>query len=190
MCMLMNDDASDLTAARAGDAEAFARLYDRHAGVVLSLCRCRCPFEAEDALQDTFLRAWRMLDSLADPRGLRRWLYAIARRVCAERRRSAIRRSNHEDAAIAMRRLAITCGGDLHDAVEQGEQLARLSEALAALPDDERLAIHLFYLERDPVAAAVEAMGVSRSGFYKLVARGRKHLAALMRDQHVKQHAQ
>ena len=36
---LVSDDARDLAAATTGDHEAFARLYDRHAPVVLSLCR-------------------------------------------------------------------------------------------------------------------------------------------------------
>ena len=38
--------------------------------------------------------------------------------------------------------------------VEQTEQLGRLDEALARLGERERLAIHLYYLEADPVAAA------------------------------------
>ena len=52
------------------------------------------------------------------------------------------------------------------------------------LPDDERLALHLYYLESDPIAAASECLGVSRSGFYKLLTRGRERLASLMTRAH------
>jgi RNA polymerase sigma-70 factor (ECF subfamily) len=50
------------------------------------------------------------------------------------------------------------------------------------LPERERLAIHLYYLEADPVTAAASALGLSRGGFYKLLARARQQLAVLMRE--------
>ena len=86
------DEAADLAAARAGDNDAFARIYDRIAPVVLSLCRQRSLAEAEDATQETFIRAHRLLHKVDDPRRLRPWIYAIARRVCSERTRAARRR--------------------------------------------------------------------------------------------------
>ena len=66
--------------------------------------------------------------------------------------------------------------------VEHTEQIDRLSAALDSLPEDERLVIHLYYLEPDPPAAAASALGLSRSGFYKVLHRARKHLAVLMRE--------
>ena len=46
--------------------------------------------------------------------------------------------------------------------------------------DRERLAIHLYYLEADPVNAAMSALGLSRSGYYKLLSRARENLAGLL----------
>ena len=40
--------------------------------------------EAEDALQETFLRAWRARETLVDDAGLRAWLYRIATNVCLD----------------------------------------------------------------------------------------------------------
>ena len=201
---VMNEDARDLSAARSGGADghaAFARIYDRHAAVVLALCRQNVTrsaggdAEADDALQETFIRAFRMLDRVEDPGQLRSWLYAIARRVCAERRRSAVRRSNHEarGAQVYMNagteHIPIPGGGkDGHArgaqtpaaGAEHTEQLELLDRALDSLPDRERLAIHLYYLEPDPVAAASSVLGLSRSGFYKLLTKAREHLAGLM----------
>src|SRR5688500_15651071 len=100
MSEMMSDDASDLSDVAAGDRAAFARLYDRHAPVILSLCRRCSPLaEAEDATQETFLRAFRKLGQVKNADGFRKWLYAIARHVCADRRRAARRRQHHENQA-------------------------------------------------------------------------------------------
>ncbi len=187
---LMSPDARDLGVARSGGPEAhaaFARIYDRHSPVVRALCRRHSPSEAEtdDALQETFLRAFRMLDRVADAAGIRSWLYQIAANVCSERQRAARRRRKHEHASFDHG--ARGMNGQLSraepapaTAAEHGEQLARLTLALDELPDDERLAIHLYYLEPDPVAAASGSLGLSRSAFYKLLARARDHLASIM----------
>jgi len=67
-------------------------------------------------------------------------------------------------------------------ATVQRERLDRLTHALDRLDDDERLAIHLYYLDSDPVAAAQSALGLGRSAFYKLLARAREALAAQLRE--------
>jgi RNA polymerase sigma-70 factor (ECF subfamily) len=186
------DEAADLTAARAGDDDAFARIYDRLAPVVLSLCRQRSLAEAEDATQETFIRAHRLLHKVDDPRRLRPWIYAIARRVCSERNRAARRRTRHEkNSALRNQELQTTPGrgsrvgttaGDPAGESEHAEQLTRLGAAMEKLDDRERLAIHLYYLETDPVMTATDALGLSRSGYYKLLGRAREHLAELMAD--------
>lgn len=179
------EDARDLAAARAGDDEAFARLYDRHAPVVLSLCRRRSLAEAEDAMQETFIRAHRLLHKVESPQKLCSWLFAIARRVCSERSRSARRRARHEEQFALSR--AVTPPTDRVETAdpsrctEQSEQLRRLEAALENLDDRERLAIHLYYLEADPVHAAASALRLSRSGYYKLLGRARDHLATLLK---------
>src|ERR1700752_1305681 len=55
------------------------------------------PFEAEDAVQDTFLRAWRGLDRFEGRASLRSWLYRIATNVCFDMRRSGQRRARPMD---------------------------------------------------------------------------------------------
>ncbi len=176
----MTDDARDLNAAQAGDPDAFARLYDRHAVVVCSLCRhCAVP-DVDEAVQETFVRAFRLIGQVDGPASLRAWLYGIARHVCRERRRSNHRRNHHEEKAHMIRLAAQTPSRDLSEAAVQREELNRLTAALDDLPDDERLAIHLFYLESDAATAASAALGLSRSGFYKLLSRARERLAASM----------
>ncbi len=180
---LLEAEAADLAAAQAGDHDAFGRLYDRHAAVVLSLCRRLALADAEDATQETFIRAHRKLQHVEDANKLRSWLYAIARRVCSERTRSRRRRTRHEENFAVNRALepvSASAGEQAPESVARSEDLERLDAALNQLDDRERLALHLYYLETDPVRAAVSALGLSRSGYYKLLARARESLGRIM----------
>jgi RNA polymerase sigma-70 factor (ECF subfamily) len=63
---------------------------------------------------------------------------------------------------------------------EKNEQLLRLAQALAALPDDQRRAVELHYLRGQPVAEVAEALQRSAGAAGALLARGLKKLRALM----------
>src|SRR5262249_16931664 len=73
-------------------------LYLRYAQQSYSSCLHRLgdPLDAEDALQSTFLNAFRALERGVVPYAETAWLYAIARNVCLTRRRSVVRRRRLE----------------------------------------------------------------------------------------------
>lgn len=199
MSEVQSEDARDVLAALAGRDDptrraeghaAFSRVYQRHSGVVWALCRGELgnQVEADDALQETFIRAYRKLHDVTDGAGVRGWLYAIARHVCSERRRASGRRTAHEAAAGERTqmngRAHVIMSGERSDGpaslASGAESLRQLSNAMTMLSDDERLALHLYYADADPVQAAKEALGLSRSGFYKLLARARERLEEKM----------
>ena len=69
-----------LQAARGGDEDAFGRLVEPHRSALLAHCYrmlASVP-DAEDAVQDALLRAWRGLPGFEGRSSLRSWLYAIA----------------------------------------------------------------------------------------------------------------
>jgi RNA polymerase sigma-70 factor (ECF subfamily) len=78
----------DLAAARAGDEDAFRRLTDRYRRELHVHCyRLLGSYhDAEDGVQDTFLRAWRHLASFEGRSSFRSWLYRIATNVCLSQR--------------------------------------------------------------------------------------------------------
>jgi RNA polymerase sigma-70 factor (TIGR02960 family) len=87
-----DDRADEVAAAIAGDEPAFAALAERHRRELHIHCyRMLASFEeAEDAVQETFLRAWRSREGFVGTDLFRAWLYKIATNVCLDmvRRRS------------------------------------------------------------------------------------------------------
>ena len=85
---------SSATSTTAGDEAAFGELVQRHRRELHLHCyRMTGSFdEAEDLVQETFLRAWRKRDSFEGGPGFRAWLYRIATNACLDALRSSRRR--------------------------------------------------------------------------------------------------
>ena len=93
------------TAIRAGDEEAFNQLAARHRRELLIHCYRLLGSldDAEDAVQDTLLRAWRYRESVKEGAPLRPWLYRVATNVCLDaisqdERRSVLARKSADGA--------------------------------------------------------------------------------------------
>ena len=95
--------ATDLTAARDGDEAAFTRLVAPHRAGLLAHCyrMLGSAHDAEDALQDALLRAWRGLPRFEGRSSLRSWLYSIATNVCLRALERRGRRFLPQDGAPA-----------------------------------------------------------------------------------------
>src|SRR2546428_6080000 len=122
------------------EADRAGALYEEYADRILGYCLRRLPNreEAEDAVQHTFLNAFRGLRQGVVPRSDAAWLFKIAENVCRERRRSAWRRNRiettHDPDGLAS--LAVA-------PVRTHDELAGLADALAELPPNQQRAILL-----------------------------------------------
>lgn len=123
-----------LVAYQAGELAAFERLYATLAGELRRYFAASVPEGgAQDLVQDTFLEIHRSRHTYLPPLPVRPWVFGIARRVLGRHRRTAWRRSRHEDRGAGPAE-ALAAVAAPAPAVAAGE----LSDALAALPASRR----------------------------------------------------
>jgi RNA polymerase sigma-70 factor (ECF subfamily) len=127
---------------RSGDEDAVRIVYRRHSRAVMTVAMSvlRDRQLAAEAVQQTFLKAWRAAATFDPDRELAPWLYSIARRAAIDLYRSEHRptRADHEeevDVAVA--------GHDVDAAWEAWE----IRTAIEQLDDDEREVVRLAHYE-------------------------------------------
>jgi len=124
--------------AQGGDLDAYGEIVERLRDAVFALCYHRCAnFEtARDLAQDAFLHAYQHLSQCADPERFTGWLRTIAERVCIE-----WRRRQRTDVSLEE---ATQCPAPLEE--ERIALRVIVESALLALPEMQRLAATLFYI--------------------------------------------
>jgi RNA polymerase sigma-70 factor (ECF subfamily) len=84
-----DQDRDDVRLAADGDHEAFERLYRRHVARVTSLARWLLdPGEADDAVQEVFIRVWQKLHTFAGQSAFGTWLHRVAVNLLLRRRQT------------------------------------------------------------------------------------------------------
>lgn len=180
-------DARLIGAAQQGDLDAYNQLVTRHERAVFSVCMrlLRDASSAEDATQDTFIRAWGAIDSF---RGgmVRPWLLRIATNRSYDVLRTRARRPAWSlDAELFESEPEWTTQGqsEAPEAFATRSELAGFLEALLGeLPDDQRLAIVLSDVQGygyDDVAAIA---GVPVGTVKSRISRGRSALRDRLRE--------
>jgi DNA-directed RNA polymerase specialized sigma24 family protein len=128
----------------AADRRRFDALFEGHRFDVASYCSWQAASrsDAEDAAADVFLVAWRRIESVPSGDAARAWLYATARRVIANQRRSRRRHDALEDRLARERPLdashAATVSTFAASAVAMSPEDATVHVALAGLSDRDR----------------------------------------------------
>ena len=160
-----------------GDKTAFSELYDRYARLVRVICydNTRDLYKAQDLAQEVFLRAYVKLGELKKPDRFGPWLVGMARNVGREYRRGQFR-DRH-----------LIVGLDVEEPQNPEPKttnfrLDLLEEAIETLDGQEKLALHIYYLQGKDVTEARKILGVSRASLYRLLAGGKQKLENYIRE--------
>jgi RNA polymerase sigma factor (sigma-70 family) len=172
--MLQHEPDEALAAlVRQGHESAFVAIYDRHHRGLIAFCRhmLSSKEEAEDALQHTFLAAYKALTGNGrPPKTLKPWLYTIAHNRCVSVLRA---RRAHEPADEANDGLA---DPGLADVVQRRADLRDLLADLHRLPEDQKAALVLFEMGDFSHADIAETLSVTREKVKALVFQAREGL--------------
>lgn len=180
---------ADLDRARAGDDDAFTRLVQPLRGELHAHCyrMLGSPHDADDALQEALIRAWKGLSRFEGRSSLRSWLYTVATRTCLDAVERRGRRALPVDLRPSSER-AVLEHAPLNDVAwlepypdaryEQREsvELAFVA-ALQHLPGNQRAALLLFEVLGFSAAEIATMMDTSTTSVNSALARARRIVA-------------
>lgn len=150
------EDSILVRAAQNGDVDAFEELVRRYQTsiyrVALRMLGSRA--DAQDAVQETFVRAWRALPRFRHDSAISTWLYRIVTRRALDR--IASRRSTG-----TLDEVEVEAGPDPAQAAEHQERLRAIRRAIAKLPPDQRAAIVLREFEGLSYQEVAQVLGAS-----------------------------
>lgn len=170
--------ARELPAAASGDRDAYGRIVVACQNMVtaIALAITRDVPSSEDIAQEAFLKAWQHLERLQSPDSFLPWLRQIARNLA----RDHLRGQGHRPLDGVNAELALAVAADPGPQPEQqllqSEYEATATELIAALPDDSREALLLFYREGQSSQQVANLLGLSDAAVRKRLSRVRQQL--------------
>ncbi|RKZ50417.1 MAG: hypothetical protein DRR16_09800 [Candidatus Parabeggiatoa sp. nov. 3] len=163
-----------------GDHEAFATLVDRHLDALHGFVQRMLgnPADADDIVQDTFLRVWQKA-SLWRPKQAKvsTWLHSIAHNLCIDFHR------RHKGEMVDITEVELIDPHQPADFRQQEEVAALVQAALQQLPESQSSAIILCHYQGMTNREAAEALNISVSALESLMARGRRKLKKILQAQ-------
>jgi RNA polymerase sigma factor (sigma-70 family) len=181
---LSGDDEAELVArARAGDADAYAGLVRRHAGVaVRTAALLGAGADAEDVVQDAFVKAYRTLGRFRTGAPFRPWLLRIVANETRNLHRSAGRRTARERRAWEATEPLLLAAEDPLEAALNDDRRSELVRGLAVLPAHQRQVVTCRFLldldEAETAAVLGWPRGTVKSRSHRALSRLRDELAA------------
>lgn len=170
-------DADLVRQTLAGRTQAYEELVRRWAGRVTALCHAKlgCRAAADDVAQEVLFRGFRALASLTDPDKFGAWLCRIAARSCIDWLRSRSHGVLRFSEMGGEQNADEVLGGreDDESGMDQADELRRLREEVASLPEVYREVVLLYYHEEMTYRDLARMLGVSTATINARLTRAR-----------------
>lgn len=178
--MELNSDAALVIQARDGDYGAFEELFERHRALVYRFAYQMMPRrdDAEDIVQEAFVRAYQNLHKYRDEAKFTTWLLRIVTNLCTDQARMGQRRQHLEQQEAGGGLIWMT-GDNSEDPVgnlENDRKKVVLRKALAALPPHHRSVIVLRDIEEREYPDIAQILNCTVGGAKLRVLRARRAL--------------
>jgi RNA polymerase sigma-70 factor, ECF subfamily len=183
-------DAELMLRVKRGDGEALATLVERYKQPVLNLVgrMLRDPAESEDVAQTVFLQVYRSAHRYQTNAKFTTWLFTIARNLCLNelRRRSrhpaeSIDAQHPEHADEPLRQFEDVKTSTPPENALHNELEAKISQAIADLPENQRLALLLCRQDELSYEEMAKVLGCTVSATKSLIHRGRETIKARLK---------
>jgi RNA polymerase sigma-70 factor (ECF subfamily) len=181
-------DAEVVQRARKGDHAAFRVLVERYQGRAyrLALRVLRDEDQAQDVVQDAFLKAYGALDRFQGRSGFYTWLYRIVMNLCLDRKRRdrSDREVEWDDQQLPG---GVVAGGAEPDAATPEQEAGRselrrlVGQAIQELPEDARRTIQLREIDGLSYQEIAEALGIPKGTVMSRLHYARKRLQEALR---------
>ena len=183
--MATADDRELVASARRGDTEAFGELVSRHERAMLAAARAYFASEAdaEDAVQDALVKAFRSLDQLQDGARFAGWLMRITVNTCLDTLRSRTDKQSLADFATSIQVFPRLGQQPLTPATlaSRSERSELLRAAIGRLPEDQRVVVMLHYGGDMSYEQMAEYLDVPPSTVQGRLRRAKQALCELLR---------
>ncbi len=171
-----------LQRAQSGDHRAFASIVQAYQRPVYNLCYRMLgdPAEAEDATQETFIRAYTHLDRYDPNRKFINWVFTIASNHCVDRlRKRKMVWTSYEDNPY-VERMPTADNANPHIMAEQRERADEIQRWIDQLPPDYRTPIVLLYWYNYSYEEIADIMNLSVPAVKSRLHRARKRIAEMV----------
>ena len=181
---MRSDDEKLVSQTLAGDRDAFGVLVHKYQEMVYAYAfqKIRNDADAQDVTQEVFWRAYHGLYQLRHPHRFRSWLYTIMSNECKRRLVSVIKTRQRETALEDATDDALRIE-PMHTGPTEGWQVD-LEQALSELPDDNRVAVSMFYMGDHSLKEISEFLGVSVNTVKGKLYRARQQLGNALSERY------
>ena len=155
-------DAELVVVALAGNTQAFDVLVNRYRRAMLTVAQqiVRNAADAEDVVQDAFLRAFEALPQLTDLNRFGAWLHSITRNRALRYYKNASRYQPQEDMEPYLNTVSDTSAADPAQIVESELTQQGIRDAIQSLPPDYQAVIELYYWAEMPQQRMAEFLSL------------------------------